>query len=263
MDAAAKYCLESLCVVLDTDSFKHTSCDDESASQNGRPISVDLDRVLKYYDRKGFDIILPGLDISKLPNRNLEFGIPEALNLPKLTVIYDGFQGKKIFVRGVRLSSNSQPKQIFGYDAAPQEFDAAKFIHHNVRCLVAEVYDQFYFFAEGEAFVDVFDYAPQLTNRMVDKVYELVKKNFAEAFQLDEEVIDMAMDKEKDALERKLVWIRDVLVEKGLDNIVMDWPTNASSDGEILEALYGDYLLVTPNLITMMLGDEDPNANAS
>jgi len=180
LDAAAKYCLESLCIVFDTDSFKHLFCGtDETNDKSARPLSVEIARSIKYFEKKGFDIILPNLDIKKLPTRNLEFNQKEVLDLPIMTVIFDGYEGNKIMASHVALAGTSRhlfEAEPHGYDPKI-DFDAAKFIHHNIRCLVADVYDKFTFWAEGEVVDPVFDYAPLLTGRMVDKAYEALKKN--------------------------------------------------------------------------------------
>lgn len=293
LDAAAKYCLESLCVVLDTNSFNACCCAENPKNKNSGSISRLIGRAIRYFDAKGFDVVLPQLDMDKLAVRNLEFGLSEVLALPEMTVVYDDLEDNKIMASQIGVSKTShrfnagQEQQHCGYAASPK-FDSAKFIHHNIRCLVQGIYDQFYFFAEGEVSDPVLDYAPQLTGRMIDKTYELVKKKylssgsvdinqvqryfsatppadvldlilmdplrhvasqkpggaFPEAFKFDEKAVDALIEKEKEALDQKLAWIREVLQDKGLDQIVVEWPADVSSKDEILNALYGKYLLV-------------------
>lgn len=173
LDAAAKYTLESLCVVLDTDGFKKFYCPEATTDKSVKHIS----RAIKHF-KKGFDIILPKLDMEKLPVRNLEFDQNEVLDLPQMTFIFDSHEDNKIMAGDVKLAKTSHRIQSGwnGYDAETT-FDAAKFIHHNIRCLVGGVYDDFYFWAEGEVLDPIFDYAPLLTERMIDKAYETLKKN--------------------------------------------------------------------------------------
>lgn len=68
--------------------------------------------------------------------------------------------------------------------------------------------------------------------------------SFPEPFEFDDKLIDTLIAKEKDALMQKLSAIRDVLQEKGLDNIVVDFPEHVFSEDEILKGLNGNYLLL-------------------
>lgn len=45
-------------------------------------------RLVDYFD-KGFDLILPDLDMAALPTRNLEFDTQEVLDLPNMLVYYN------------------------------------------------------------------------------------------------------------------------------------------------------------------------------
>lgn len=180
LDAAAKYCLESLCVVIDTGAVNNAMVLDKEKETVQDLIHNEVTRSVKYFGTKGFDIILPKLDMEKVPKRNLEFGQREVLDLPEMTIVIEGCEDNKIMADSIGLvkkgSGAAQTNNKIGYNEETN-FDAAKFIHHNIRCLVADVYDGFYFWAEGEAFDHVFDYAPLITGRMVDKAYETVKKN--------------------------------------------------------------------------------------
>jgi len=74
--------------------------------------------------------------------------------------------------------------------------------------------------------------------------------SFPEYFEFDDELIDTLIAKEKGALVHKLSTIHAVLQEKGLHNItgVMDdFSAEVSSKEELLNAIYGDYLLREEN----------------
>lgn len=176
LDQAARYCLESLCVVIDTNGLLHCRDGDEGAD-HARALVTEVQRTIKYFDSKGFDIILPDLDMAKVPRRNLKFDIAEALDLPCMTAVYDDVEGNKIMVRHLCLSDSKNGESVLehqGYSGGP-DINPGEIIHHNIRCLVADVYDQFQFATEGEQVAPIFDFCPTLTPRMIDKSFETVK----------------------------------------------------------------------------------------
>lgn len=83
----------------------------------------------------------------------------------------------------------------------------------------------------------------------MDGLAEVTEKaesgTYPEQFSFDVDVIDKLISKEKNALEKKLSNLRDVMKEKGLDNsVVVEYERNdVSSNDEILSVVYGDYLL--------------------
>ena len=54
-------------------------------------------RLQKYFD-KGFDLVLPGLDVGKLPTKYLRLGLQEAFETPCLTVVYSAIAKNKVSV---------------------------------------------------------------------------------------------------------------------------------------------------------------------
>jgi hypothetical protein len=86
-----------LCIVFNWQAFSNTIGDVEvkvkeesggSAKPPTKMLSQLVERGIKYLECKGFDIILPDLNVSKLPQRNLQFDRNEATDLPAMTVIY-------------------------------------------------------------------------------------------------------------------------------------------------------------------------------
>jgi len=178
LDSSAKYCLESLCVVLDARVYQHFDCSEEAKKPDvqSRSFREEMKRACKYFNVKGFDIVLPELDIKKLPDRNLKFNLQEALDLPELTIIYSRVDGNKVMADRVVPSDHggTSERTNDAYDGEGASYNVGESIHHNIRCLVANVYDRFQFVTEGEVTEPVFDYAPLLTIRMIDKSYETV-----------------------------------------------------------------------------------------
>ncbi|KAL3782433.1 hypothetical protein HJC23_006006 [Cyclotella cryptica] len=185
LDHLACFSIESTAIVLDTSSLVNFYCgdfgdEDEQARRvsSGLTVAVQFARYIGYNQEKGFDIILPQLDMSKVPRRNLEYDIEEVLPLPCMTVVYRGISNNLILTSQLDLPKNVTGKipecgLIGSYDSSATP-DVGISIHHNIRCLVNEVYDSFKYVAKGERWEHVFEFVPSLTPRMVKKSYETV-----------------------------------------------------------------------------------------
>merc|ERR1719399_2317242 len=88
MPERAKWALESL-------AFEIDACDKTERYPH---------RVKRYFE-KGFDLILPDLDVSKLHRRNLDFGLTEALDMPYIRALYTGIRGNKIETSSIELTN--------------------------------------------------------------------------------------------------------------------------------------------------------------
>lgn len=66
---------------------------------------------IESYFNKGFDIILPGLDIDKLPTKYLKLGMQEALDTPHMTVSYSKLEKKKIYVESFLKVENDRKSE--------------------------------------------------------------------------------------------------------------------------------------------------------
>ena len=192
LDQMARFCLESTCNILDTSTLVNYSRDDvekedggeEKYANSGRTVTSQIARFIKYYQDKGFDIILPELDIKTAPQRNLEYDVNEVLVLPSMIIVYDEIKGNTLMA-----SKLSLPKKLRGvvagtvpigeYDSSPLE-NVGEAIHFNIRCLVNGVYDSFKYVAKGERYEHVFDFVPLLTPRMLNKSYETVTDSLRE-----------------------------------------------------------------------------------
>lgn len=183
MDEVARYCIQSTCMVLDEMGLVNYAIDLEvkavNAATSYRGLSTQIVRFIKYFQEKGFDLILPRLEMDLVPRRNLEFGIAEVLDMPSFIVIYERVEGNKIMATELRLPKSLQwakMNDVGAYDADPT-MDVGNAIHHNIQCLVNKAHDQFRYVAKGEVFAHVFDFVPSVTPRMVDKSYESVTDN--------------------------------------------------------------------------------------
>jgi hypothetical protein len=183
LDHWALFSIESTAIVLDTSSMVNFYCgdaedEDEQAKRacSGRLVAGQFARFIKYHSEKGFDIILPELDMDKVPQRNLKFDVVEVLPLPCMTVVYDEVDNNQIMTTQLVLPKNHKTNNlglIGDYDSNPTPL-VGDAIHHNIRCLVNEVYDSFKYVSTGERWDHVFNFTPSLTPRMVKKSYETV-----------------------------------------------------------------------------------------
>ena len=185
LDHMARFSIESTAVVLDTSAFVNYYCgeasdEDEQVKResSGRTIDRQFARFIKYHQEKGFDIILPELDIDQVPRRNLEYDVVEVLPLPCMTVIYNKVDNNSIMTVDLKPPKDLAARTIDcgldgSYDSSPVP-NVGDAIHHNIRCLVNDVYDSFRYAAKGERWDHVFDFVPSLTPRMVKKSYETV-----------------------------------------------------------------------------------------
>lgn len=57
-----------------------------------------------------------------------------------------------------------------------------------------------------------------------------------------EMVFDEIIVKEKASIQKKQDGIHDKMVEKGLDKLVVEFPSKVSSEDQVAKALYGKYL---------------------
>jgi hypothetical protein len=241
---AAQYCLQSACIFADDEALRqhhynqsdlqHRLCirstpstsseaaDDVKAvatkqkqdrEQNVRAqahIICDSVSILKKYFDKGFDIVLPQLDMSKIPDRNFRFGVQEVLDLPQMTVILDNIQEKRILVDEIRLScscranrSSSRISSRIGgcdfllnsigvtyssTDPHPPAFSSIAIDQHNVKCLVRDHYSNFIYSSSGAGCtrtgfdIDsvLFDVFPRITPRMIDECYTQVEAKLSQ-----------------------------------------------------------------------------------
>ena len=178
--AAGKYGLENLTIVVPDGQF---------------PLAYRLE---KYFD-KGFDIVLPGLDVSKMPARLLRLGLVEAIETPCMTVSYSSISKNKISLSAF-LNVHKEIKELrdvnvaggpggerTGYEdsSAPrassymQGVDTRSVLFKNIEKLAeasvatdgGEPSIDFSVYAEGDFISQVMSPWPGLTPRQVENTY--------------------------------------------------------------------------------------------
>lgn len=159
----SKFCFESL--VFPIDSMKCTP--------------VYASRILKYF-QKGFDVMLPRLDMSGLSKKNLEYGIHEVADLPHLIIVYTELKDNQITVQELRPRESVKGTSRFKeYNEASESktmiMHPGEVIHHNILSMIHNKFDCFVFQGVGEAYERVFDDIPLLTERMIYNSYETFK----------------------------------------------------------------------------------------
>lgn len=82
-NAISRFCYENSCTIVG----------------NVRNFSYET-RLAKYFS-KGVDIILPALNISAIPRKNLRFGISEVVDLSYLGIVYSEIIGNKLIVQSL------------------------------------------------------------------------------------------------------------------------------------------------------------------
>lgn len=191
VSARAKFELENMSIVL----------------QGGFPRQ---ERVAKYF-AKGFDIILPELDVARLPRGYLAMGLLDAVQLPRLAFAYRALVGNRIHVESFlspAASSESTiaqaPSMHGGYSStnrfltrsrrsrsrsrsphrsssrgflsrapasAGASFDARAVLYDNVARLVGGERAHFSVFAEADFIGDVLRPWPQLSARQLTNTF--------------------------------------------------------------------------------------------
>merc|ERR1712226_1211852 len=135
-----------------------------------------LERVGKYYG-KGFDLIFPDLDMSKLPTRMLEFGMYEMLDLPYLQIQYNKIEGNKLMGYAEPELSKlctelEEGENKLNYSGAP---NVGSLIHNNIQNLARKEFEKFTFIGEGELYNQAFNKNVTITERMLTNTYETAK----------------------------------------------------------------------------------------
>ena len=133
-------------------------------------------RLEKYYQR-GFQIILPYLDIKKLPTRYLKYRLPEVCQLPYFVFSYTGLQGNKIHLQkliewGPNVNHTDEEKPDSDY--LPAEVDEYKVFYLNLKNLVKRGYD-FYYYSERMN-LDILTDPPYITSSRVIDFYDSIGK---------------------------------------------------------------------------------------
>ncbi|RHY29617.1 hypothetical protein DYB32_009291 [Aphanomyces invadans] len=169
----SKFAFENLCFVVD----------------GSRSNSAYVDRVIKYFDR-GFDVIMPSLDTTKVRTRNFAFGEVEVVDLPKLNLVVRNVKGCKVLVQALKkrtpfddgdlddaVSATAGCFDEYTNSDGASELHAGAIIHHNIRCLLYGNFDGFIVAGEGSNYALAFRSRPTITDRMLVNSFESVKND--------------------------------------------------------------------------------------
>ena len=126
---------------------------------------------LRKYARRGFDLILPGLDVDALPRKGLKYGYPEVADLPFLPFAYKSVGGNRIVLKA--FLGPAAPES--DYDLSEElECGGFSIAYMNLFRLVNGRAD-FIYTAEGHGFgvvLDALTKPPHLSLRMLQRLYD-------------------------------------------------------------------------------------------
>lgn len=159
-----KFCYENLAVVINR-QFKDVE---------------QINRLVKYFN-KGFDIILPQLDVSKIRTHNFQFGLQEMLDLPFLNVTVINIHDNKVDIaclqpskRCLEEAKGDQPDAMYPGKAANNSGGIG--IHKNISNLNRDKWQDFIYEGQGPSFKNAFLERPLLTERMIVNTYKTVEQ---------------------------------------------------------------------------------------
>lgn len=157
-----KFCFENLAIVL----------------TNHQKDSYHISRLVKYFN-KGFDIILPSLDVAKIRTHNFQFNLSEMLDLPYLLVEIQGVAGNKIDGRALNVSSKcleeekEEPKAL--YPGNKRAVSGGVAVHKNISNLIKDKWEDFLYEGQGPSYKNAFLDRPLITERMIVNTYKTVE----------------------------------------------------------------------------------------
>jgi hypothetical protein len=182
-----KFSIENMAIIVDLER-QHSSF---------------VGRLIKYFDR-GFDIIMPHLNIAKVRVGNFRFGLSEVLDLPHLHAHITGIKDNKLLTTEIKAPQDQPPSQPVQGNTKPTkiqcldyfaDYNRANFgsksmastslsdwnvgakIHHNILQLINGSFGSFVFYGEGALYRDAFAATPLLTERMILNSYETVRRD--------------------------------------------------------------------------------------
>ena len=135
-------------------------------------------RLKKYFER-GFDIILPYLDISKLRTNYLKYDYREVCELPHFKISYDKIYENRITVFEFLSKYADRSDYSDEFDVG----DIYPMYHYNMGMLLHTSADKlnncnFYYYSESTDLdkLEIFDMLPLISANFVEKYYETVHK---------------------------------------------------------------------------------------
>jgi hypothetical protein len=173
---AGKWALENMAIRVETDDYF--------------PSAVRLEK----YFNKGFDIVLPGLDVAKLSTKYHQIGLADAFVTPSFTVSYTCIAKNKILVNAFHFPIDSLPDNtaanelVYDDENGRMNFtnaaDSKTVLYANIEKLAGVSSDNspnqdnttaardFHVYAEADFVTDCLAAWPKLTSRQVENTLE-------------------------------------------------------------------------------------------
>ena len=176
---------------------------------HGSPYFPTEERLKKYFE-KGFDIILPDLDIKKCPTTYLKLGLRDAIQLPLFALSYSKIEGNQIHLdQVISIDTHEEPssddsKQHYG--SVEDLNDRRTVLYRNIQLMTSidrkqhvsitgastekkidvEIEEnKFAVFAEGDFVMDVLKPWPDITSRQVKNTYHAISEQIYSKGNLD------------------------------------------------------------------------------
>jgi hypothetical protein len=174
-NSISKFCYENACTVV------------------GLTKNLSFERRIAKYFEKGVDIILPALDIDRIPQKNLKYEVQEVLDLNYVAIIYNEIVGQKIHVNRIipnmleeegKTNKNGRRPLLHiisggwsnsAYSSSTKEKNSGVIIHENIIHLLHDLPERFQFYGDGKFVKDVLLPIPKFTNRMITNTFDTVR----------------------------------------------------------------------------------------
>ncbi|KAL0226025.1 hypothetical protein P9112_013349 [Eukaryota sp. TZLM1-RC] len=139
--------------------------------------STTFEARLKKYFQRGFAIVLPNLDMAKIPTRNHKWGVPEVVDLPYLTFSTNSIDGNAIRVGCFHRNqfSDVMEEEDGDCDYSITHLNNFRAAHLNVSNLVRGK-DNFYWISEGYD-DSVITKGPHITIGMINNIFRNLRGN--------------------------------------------------------------------------------------
>jgi hypothetical protein len=138
-------------------------------------------RLIKYFKR-GFQIIMPELDITKLRKDYLKYRLPEIALLPSMAFVYTNINVNKITIRydnGFLNAPGSEYESDYGF--GEKDFDTSDGVKSSIKAFELNVHNIIkesnflYYIVEGVNGTSIFEATPEITEGKIDAFYDTFK----------------------------------------------------------------------------------------
>ena len=177
MGKKAKFELENLAITVD----------------HRRQYNQYFERIIKYFE-KGFDLILPYLDIDKVPSRNLAYKFIEILDLTFILVSCSKISKNKIiglpYLRDIDKKQKPANTMVSDWGSGKRKSDVSKIIHENLCKIARNDTGCLTYWGEGENYTNAFLPNVTVTERQLTNTYASVSKRIFKNNAIDMEILE-------------------------------------------------------------------------